>query len=96
MTIAHRHLLHLCSLPAPPLNPIEVFRKEVRQNFAGRLKGPFNTTDRAKAGMGREWYEDLVGERNRREDRERAKDGLAKGPMGAQGAGVLREEIAGG
>jgi hypothetical protein len=46
--------------------------------------------------MGREWYEDLVGERNRREEREREKEGLAKGSARIGGAGVLREEIAGG
>ncbi|CAO1626959.1 unnamed protein product [Sympodiomycopsis kandeliae] len=62
--IGNRHLHYLCALPNSPLQPIQVFREEVRRNFAGRLKGPFNTEDRKKAGLEREWYEDLVGQRN--------------------------------
>lgn len=91
VTIAHRHLLHLCALPDPPLDPIAVFREEVRQNFAGRLKGPFNAEDRAKAGMGKEWYEGLQGERV-------GMPGAAAGAVAHRGVttGVQREEVAGG
>lgn len=31
------------------IDPIQQFRHEVRTNFHGDLKGPFNTADRAKA-----------------------------------------------
>lgn len=79
--IGNRHLHYLCSLPEPALDAVQVFRDEVRQNFAGRLKGPFNVQDRQKAGLDREWYEDLVGYRN--------------GPD-APPTGASREEIPGG
>jgi uncharacterized ferritin-like protein (DUF455 family) len=31
----------------------------VRERYTGQLKGPFNADARKKAGMGREYYEDL-------------------------------------
>lgn len=40
-----------------------VFRENVRRHFAGKLKGPFNADDRSKAGLSKEWYEDLIGEK---------------------------------
>lgn len=48
----HRWLTWLCHHSSVPnLNPVQVFRDEVKYNFVGRLKGPFNAPDRAKAGM---------------------------------------------
>lgn len=85
VTIGHRHLCYLCSLTEPQLKPVDVFRKEVKENFAGRLKGPFNAADRQKAGLTKDWYEDLVGEQKRREERGQAAV-----------VGVARAEIAGG
>lgn len=46
------------------LDPVNTFRGLVRQRFSGQLKGPFNAEDRQKAGMGKEFYEDLVGDRD--------------------------------
>ena len=59
----HRWLVYLCQIHKPPLDPIQVFRSAVREKFCGRLKGPFNTADRAEAGLSSDWYKDLVGER---------------------------------
>lgn len=47
----------------PKQSPVEVFRSNVRKHFAGKLKGPFNATDRSKAGLTKEYYQDLVGEK---------------------------------
>ena len=44
------------------LDPVQTFREEVRKNFRGEVKGPFNVEAREKAGMTREFYEDLRGE----------------------------------
>jgi uncharacterized ferritin-like protein (DUF455 family) len=49
---------------SPRQEPILVFRNNVRQHFAGKLKGPFNSEDRTKAGMSKDWYEELVGEKH--------------------------------
>ena len=43
------------------MDPIETFRQEVADNFYGRIKGPFNTADRLKAGLTPAFYEDLSG-----------------------------------
>ncbi|TKY89556.1 hypothetical protein EX895_001341 [Sporisorium graminicola] len=63
VSAGHRWLTWLCSNARPPLDPVQVFRREVRKNFIGRLKGPFNAEDRRKAGLDKEWYDDLVGEK---------------------------------
>lgn len=48
----HRWLTWLCHhASSPQLDPVQVFRQEVKHNFVGRLKGPFNIADRAKAGL---------------------------------------------
>ncbi|KAJ3976915.1 hypothetical protein EV361DRAFT_958287 [Lentinula raphanica] len=44
------------------VDPIRVFREEVRRCWRGDIKGPFNVEDREKAGLSREFYEDLKGE----------------------------------
>ncbi|SNX85839.1 related to Rieske [2Fe-2S] domain protein [Melanopsichium pennsylvanicum] len=63
VSAGHRWLTWLCNNASPVLNPVQVFRQEVRKNFIGRLKGPFNAEDRRKAGLNKEWYDDLVGEK---------------------------------
>ncbi|KAJ9474112.1 Rieske domain-containing protein [Pseudozyma hubeiensis] len=63
VSAGHRWLTWLCSNASPPLDAVQVFRREVRKNFIGRLKGPFNADDRRKAGLDKEWYDDLVGEK---------------------------------
>lgn len=44
------------------MDPVSTFREEVKRNWRGDLKGPFNVEDREKAGMSREFYENLSGE----------------------------------
>lgn len=44
------------------IDPIQVFREEVRRCWRGDIKGPFNVEDREKAGMSRDFYENLKGE----------------------------------
>ena len=56
-------LSYICAQHEPPKDPISVFREEVKKNFVGKLKGPFNSLDREKAGLGKEWYESLEGEK---------------------------------
>lgn len=53
-----------------------MFREEVKKNFVGKLKGPFNSSDREKAGLSKEWYESLEGEKQ------------AERPIGVQRAEV--------
>ncbi|KAN0061259.1 hypothetical protein ACQY0O_006105 [Thecaphora frezii] len=81
VSAGHRWLTWLCESAEPRLVPREVFREEVRRNFIGRLKGPFNVEDRRKAGLEREWYENLVGEMESRR---------------GEGVGVQRMEVPGG
>ncbi|KAI3617116.1 hypothetical protein CBS9595_003025 [Malassezia furfur] len=63
VSAGHRWLTYLCTTHDPPLDPVAVFREEVRRNFVGKLKGPFNEGDRAQAGLSRDWYDGLVGEK---------------------------------
>lgn len=63
VSAGHRWLTYLCATHPTPLHPVEVFRSEVRRNFIGKLKGPFNADDRAKAGLSRDWYDGLAGEK---------------------------------
>lgn len=63
VSAGHRWLTWLCARAHPAMDPVQVFRDEVRRNFIGRLKGPFNADDRRKAGLDKEWYDDLVGEK---------------------------------
>ncbi|GAA5881982.1 hypothetical protein JCM3774_002561 [Rhodotorula dairenensis] len=59
----HRHFTALCAaLVEPgPVDPVAQFRLEVSRHFWGHVKGPFNAEDRDRAGIGREWYENLGG-----------------------------------
>jgi hypothetical protein len=47
---------------SPPLAFYAIGACTVRRHFAGGIKGPYNVDDRRKAGMTRDFYEDLVGE----------------------------------
>ncbi|KDN45256.1 DUF455-domain-containing protein [Tilletiaria anomala UBC 951] len=76
VSAGHRWLSYLCAHAEPPKDPVAVFREEVRLNFVGKVKGPFNSADRAKAGLSKEWYDGLQGE----------KSGIK--PIGAQRAEV--------
>ncbi|PWN53194.1 DUF455-domain-containing protein [Violaceomyces palustris] len=89
VSAGHRWLTYLCNEAKPEkLDPIKVFREEVRKNFLGKLKGPFNGKDRSKAGLDREWYADLSGE----------KRNLVDPAAGGRDevVGVQRSEVAGG
>ncbi|KAM0792280.1 hypothetical protein ACM66B_004971 [Microbotryomycetes sp. NB124-2] len=55
----HIHFTALCR--AIDEDPVERFRREVKQHFYGQLRGPFNEADRSKAGMSPEYYTDLQG-----------------------------------
>ncbi|WFD32893.1 hypothetical protein MSPP1_003946 [Malassezia sp. CBS 17886] len=59
VSAGHRWLTFLCQTHPTPLDPVQVFRGEVRRNFWGKLKGPFNAADREAAGLAKDWYEDL-------------------------------------
>ncbi|GAA5830331.1 hypothetical protein JCM11251_001310 [Rhodosporidiobolus azoricus] len=61
VSAGHRHFTRLCSSLIPAVDPVATFRSEVNQFFYGAIRGPFNEEDREKAGLGREWYEDLGG-----------------------------------
>lgn len=60
VTAGHRWFTWLCEREG--VDPVATFRDEVRRGWRGDVKGPFNIEDREKAGMTREFYEDLKGE----------------------------------
>ncbi|OWZ52216.1 hypothetical protein J010_04903 [Cryptococcus neoformans] len=60
VTTGHRWFTWLCAKQG--LDPIATFRSEVETNFRGKIKGPFNTEDRLKAGLTPDFYEDLTGQ----------------------------------
>ncbi|KAJ3980670.1 hypothetical protein F5890DRAFT_655812 [Lentinula detonsa] len=66
VTAGHRWFLWMCEkqrqLDGSDMDPIQVFRDEVRRCWRGDIKGPFNIEDREKAGLSKEFYEDLKGE----------------------------------
>lgn len=68
VTAGHRWFTWLCARggedPSPnasPLDSVTTFRNAVKNHFAGTLKGPFNVSDRARAGLSPEFYENLTG-----------------------------------
>jgi uncharacterized ferritin-like protein (DUF455 family) len=63
VTTGHRWFTYICS--KMDIDPVSQFRQLVKQNFAGKIKGPFSVDDRGKAGMSGEWYENLEGHGNR-------------------------------
>ncbi|KAI0049123.1 DUF455-domain-containing protein [Auriscalpium vulgare] len=60
VTTGHRWFTWVCARDG--VDPVSTFREEVRRGWRGDVKGPFNVEDREKAGMTREFYEDLRGE----------------------------------
>ncbi|EKM53262.1 uncharacterized protein PHACADRAFT_259480 [Phanerochaete carnosa HHB-10118-sp] len=60
VTAGHRWFTWLCEREG--IDPVKTFRDEVRRGWRGDVKGPFNVEDREKAGMTREFFEDLKGE----------------------------------
>lgn len=60
VTGAHRWFTFICEEEG--VDPVWAFREEVKTHFSGKLKGPFNESDREKAGLTRNFYEDLQGE----------------------------------
>lgn len=61
VTSGHRWFSWLCEKEGG-VDPVSAFREEVKRGWRGDVKGPFNVEDREKAGMSREFYEDLRGE----------------------------------
>ncbi|KAB5591039.1 hypothetical protein CTheo_5534 [Ceratobasidium theobromae] len=72
VTAGHRWFTWACGLLGE--DPVQTFRREVRAHFSGALKGPFNTADRARAGMSPEFYEDLKGEASDTKDKDEHKN----------------------
>jgi uncharacterized ferritin-like protein (DUF455 family) len=66
VTSGHRWFTWQCALESK--EPVTTFRRLVTERFAGQLKGPFNSEDREKAGMTREFYEDLSGNKDQNPD----------------------------
>lgn len=60
VTSGHRWFTWMCE--RDNLDPVVTFRDEVRKGWRGEIKGPFNEEDRARAGMTRDFYEDLRGD----------------------------------
>jgi len=60
VTAGHRWFTWVCERES--CDPVPRFREEVRVHFGGKVKGPFNEEDRRKAGLTKEFYEDLRGE----------------------------------
>lgn len=59
VTTGHRWLTWICEDEGE--DPVQVFRSNVSKYFKGAVKGPFNAEDRQKAGLEREYYENLAG-----------------------------------
>ena len=60
VTSGHRWFTWICERDG--LDPVSTFRDEVRSGWRGEIKGPFNEDDRARAGMTKDFYEDLRGD----------------------------------
>lgn len=60
VTAGHRWFTWICA--QQNVDPIVTFREEVKKGWRGDVKGPFNVEDREKAGMTRDFYENLKGE----------------------------------
>ncbi|KAG7449182.1 DUF455-domain-containing protein [Guyanagaster necrorhizus] len=61
VTAGHRWFTWICENNGN-VDPIKTFREEVRNGWRGDIKGPFNADDREKAGLSKEFYENLRGE----------------------------------
>lgn len=88
VTSGHRWFTWVCERNG--VDPVSAFREEVRKGWRGEIKGPFNEEDRARAGMTKEFYEDLrgdeVGWRGKDGD-DAIKEGLQNLSVNVQGPG---------
>ncbi len=66
VTAGHRWFTWMCEKDG--VDPVQTFRQEVKNGWRGDVKGPFNIEDREKAGMTRDFYEDLRGEMEWRDE----------------------------
>src|SRR5882762_5240259 len=60
VTTGHRWFTWICERDG--VDPVSMFREEVRKGWRGEIKGPFNEEDRARAGMTKDFYENLRGD----------------------------------
>ncbi|KAJ7280054.1 hypothetical protein C8J57DRAFT_1301510 [Mycena rebaudengoi] len=92
VTSGHRWFTWLCEKQGM-LDPVETFREEVRNGWRGNVKGPFNIEDREKAGLSRDFYEDLRGEMDEEEMKYKKGivDGLQELQLGDQAAAIAVE-----
>jgi uncharacterized ferritin-like protein (DUF455 family) len=60
VTTGHRWFTWICERDGA--DPVSMFREEVRKGWRGEIKGPFNEEDRARAGMTKDFYENLRGD----------------------------------
>lgn len=60
VTTGHRWFTWICAKQG--VDPVQTFREEVQRGWRGDVKGPFNASDREKAGLTPDFYEDLRGE----------------------------------
>ncbi|PFH48537.1 hypothetical protein AMATHDRAFT_76688 [Amanita thiersii Skay4041] len=84
VTAGHRWFTWCC-MQEGEVDAVRTFRQEVTKAWKGDIKGPFNVEDREKAGMTREFYENLRGEMKEEDGgKEKEKEGI----------GSLSKEIA--
>jgi uncharacterized ferritin-like protein (DUF455 family) len=65
VTAGHRWFMWICEqqgIGREDGGIVRAFREEVRKGWRGEIKGPFNVEARDKAGMTKEFYENLRGE----------------------------------
>lgn len=60
VTTGHRWFTWVCQREG--VDPVKSFREEVQKGWRGAVKGPFNVADREKAGLTRDFYENLKGD----------------------------------
>ncbi|KAI5288634.1 hypothetical protein KEM54_005054 [Ascosphaera aggregata] len=60
VTTGHRWLTWICG--QEEMDPVEVFRGNVRKHWRGAVRGPFNEDARLQAGMDKRYYTDLTGQ----------------------------------
>ncbi|KAJ4491460.1 hypothetical protein C8J55DRAFT_281031 [Lentinula edodes] len=89
VTAGHRWFVWMCEQQQQrqgglEVNPVQAFREEVRRCWHGDIKGPFNVKDREKAGLSREFYDDLKGEMTYTDHEENARMTINKTTKSAE------------
>lgn len=89
VTAGHRWFVWMCEQQqlrqgGLEVNPVQAFREEVRRCWHGDIKGPFNVEDREKAGLSREFYDDLKGEMSYTDHEENARMTINKTTKSAE------------